>query len=1128
MAIVRKQARRGYFALTGTGSATKFPIAPKSATGSGSFRISGTGNAFQTSASTQQPVIIDDGAPGFTTTGVWGSFSGQGYGNDVSQSRPSDPASVATWTFSGLQAGTYRVGATWTAVSNRATNAPYTVNGTQVLVNQQVAPTGYTADGATWMSLGNYTAVNGTITVTLSNSGINGNVIADAVRVNFIDPNAPPLWENVPGTINAVQGTNPTVSQYASGVTALTYSWSSSSAARPTGVDISTNGTITISGSTAVAATSGLIVKALDLNGRSTDSPAFTLNVTAAQAGSGAFTNVTTGTNYTNLDTAILESSDGDTITILPGTYIQQLIVYRSLTIKSAVVGQKAIFDTSTISTSGGYNVITLGGAAGKTVVLEDIEAFGSKFSDSFNAGFTWFSPQTTITLRRCRIHGCSNGVFTQAVVTDGSLTLEDCEIYDNGDGTVYKHQNYIGAIDNLTVRGCYIYNSATTYKNLEQQGHLLKSRARSGLIESNRLTMENPQYANRCIDIPNGGDYTIRGNLLEYYTNQNVTGQAISWGVEGANTIAGTGYEPNRTFNLRIYQNTIVSRNTLGEHPIWVGVGKISTPPEGSPNPTPMPAPTVYDVRDNVFAGWVHNPPRVIEGNGNTNSTTYAISAATNTIGPLSILTSATGYDYTLVTPVQGSQNWVNTAYQHPASRVARSDNYRGGVKFNVALRPWIAGNGSWVDGTTPGSPTYSTVTALRDAIISSSSGAGGMVQVPNTQITPAVSLTQAQLNAISPANVLAVNNGANANALMGAWGSAGFDGKSFLLGAAGGHFAYWGNEMYRVRFTDPPAVVRMHDPFPIRVVRNDALPNQVSDNPAEWATFAQVRDSVPVKGARASHQYNVVKIAPNGCFVCSGANSTTFERDETGVWRAYGMVYIFDPNAANADAAWTEINVNPYVQAALGYSSPYFGIGPTAAVVRDDGTILVEMISTVPYNVAGVIIDCVNKTARAYVNGVDGNPYPRSYFAIISGTWLGKAANGQWYYTYRNDQSSNPTDFRLAVYRQNGTKLYGPIPAWWGNSGSFDDNGGYAIVGNKIVFWNATNNLGMLDVNTGVWTETSYPAYSVTRYPNSAYNGTFGRFAYMPQINAFVGMSSETTNAHLIVPPTSWGIGS
>ncbi len=84
---------------------------------------------------------------------------------------------TATWT-PNAPAGQYEVYAKWTANSNRATNATYTVNhvqgSTQVPVNQQ-------ANGGAFNLLGTFN-LNGTSTVTL-NDQANGYVIADAIQL---------------------------------------------------------------------------------------------------------------------------------------------------------------------------------------------------------------------------------------------------------------------------------------------------------------------------------------------------------------------------------------------------------------------------------------------------------------------------------------------------------------------------------------------------------------------------------------------------------------------------------------------------------------------------------------------------------------------------------------------------------------------------------------------------------------------------------------------------------------------------------------------------------------------------------------------------------------------------------
>jgi hypothetical protein len=96
-------------------------------------------------------------------------------------------ANVATFSFTGLTPGTYRVFATWLQNANRGTNVPYTLNNgstqTTVTVNQQVAPTAdVTAGSRPFKNLGTVTITGTTITVSISDNST-GLSIADAVRI---------------------------------------------------------------------------------------------------------------------------------------------------------------------------------------------------------------------------------------------------------------------------------------------------------------------------------------------------------------------------------------------------------------------------------------------------------------------------------------------------------------------------------------------------------------------------------------------------------------------------------------------------------------------------------------------------------------------------------------------------------------------------------------------------------------------------------------------------------------------------------------------------------------------------------------------------------------------------------
>ena len=136
-------------------------------------------------------VIVDNGDPQFSTQGEWTRWTMQGYQNDVHESLPGNGSDIASWTFTDLEPGEYRVSVTWTAYTNRATAAPFTVldNTTSlatVSVNQQAAPGQLVDSGVYWNDLGgSYQIDSGTLVVQLTDAPV-GRVNADAVRIERI------------------------------------------------------------------------------------------------------------------------------------------------------------------------------------------------------------------------------------------------------------------------------------------------------------------------------------------------------------------------------------------------------------------------------------------------------------------------------------------------------------------------------------------------------------------------------------------------------------------------------------------------------------------------------------------------------------------------------------------------------------------------------------------------------------------------------------------------------------------------------------------------------------------------------------------------------------------------------
>jgi hypothetical protein len=130
----------------------------------------------------QSAFSLDNSDAGFSTVGNWpSSKTNTGYyGSDYRYSYKGNGSSKATWRFNIASSGNYSVDARWSAYSNRATDAPYTLynNGSlvaRVTKNQQI-------NGGRFNPLGSYKLTAGTLAVVLDNKA-SGYVVADAVQV---------------------------------------------------------------------------------------------------------------------------------------------------------------------------------------------------------------------------------------------------------------------------------------------------------------------------------------------------------------------------------------------------------------------------------------------------------------------------------------------------------------------------------------------------------------------------------------------------------------------------------------------------------------------------------------------------------------------------------------------------------------------------------------------------------------------------------------------------------------------------------------------------------------------------------------------------------------------------------
>ena len=202
---------------------------------------------------------------------------------------------------------------------------------------------------------------------------------------------------------------------------------------------------------------------------------------------------------------------------------------------------------------AGGKAAIVTGG---QNIVLKNLDISGVAVPDGNGAGVRY--DQGTLLLDNVSLHGNQNGILGAADAT-GSITIQNSEIYGNGTSAGNTHNIYIGDVAQFTLTNSYVHDANV--------GHEVKSRAENNTITNNRIE-DNSGTSSYSIDLPNGGNATITGNVIE----QGANGQnhiINSYGEEG-NLHTGNAV----TFS----NNTVVNDNPAGAGPVWSNNGAVIT----------------------------------------------------------------------------------------------------------------------------------------------------------------------------------------------------------------------------------------------------------------------------------------------------------------------------------------------------------------------------------------------------------------------------------------------------------------------------------------------------------------------------------------------------------------------
>lgn len=255
---------------------------------------------------------------------------------------------------------------------------------------------------------------------------------------------------------------------------------------------------------------------------------------------------------YQTIASAVAASNPGDTIEVTTGVYENDFLDFAKDLTLQAVGGRVTL--RATVNPPNGKAMITESG----NVSITGFDISGVSVPDGNGAAIRYQGGNLVLTGDNFSRN--QEGLLG-AGDPNGTITVKHSEFAYNGNGQGNTHNIYMGGeLARLTITDSYFHDADV--------GHEIKSRAALTEIVGNRI-LDNNSTSSYSIDLPNGGDAQITGNVIE----QGPNGQnpfIIAYGEEGASN-AGT--------NVNIGNNTIVNDRHRGNeyallNPSTVAVG--------------------------------------------------------------------------------------------------------------------------------------------------------------------------------------------------------------------------------------------------------------------------------------------------------------------------------------------------------------------------------------------------------------------------------------------------------------------------------------------------------------------------------------------------------------------------
>ncbi len=298
------------------------------------------------------------------------------------------------------------------------------------------------------------------------------------------------------------------------------------------------------------------------------------------------------GKEYGTISAAVAAATNGTVILVDAGTYTNDFSTITSSVTIEGVGGMVNLVATEPPPNLKG--IITVDNSA----TIENVSFSGASIPDADGgngAGIRYEGGQ--LNLVNDKFSHNEDGILANAVIPSlatNTITANHCLFQDNGSGSGYTHNIYIGDIQGFTLENSVSEGAVV--------GHEVKSRAQINNITNNVIEDGPTGTASYSIDLPNGGVDTVTNNLIEKGPHAQ-NDAIVHFGGEGI---------PYAGSSLSVSGNKFV--NDLGGQAVAVL------------NQTAISAAINGNMFDNIAAGQIVQGPAT--GNGNVDGNGRALPA--------------------------------------------------------------------------------------------------------------------------------------------------------------------------------------------------------------------------------------------------------------------------------------------------------------------------------------------------------------------------------------------------------------------------------------------------------------------------------------------------------------------